>query len=115
MKIRHKKNKKFLFTKKEAEKFHDFFKSDDIETLQLGLSLFERTKVYKHYKKSLVYCTAIRIQNQNIDEYICCEGYISLCRIIQMLRMGPKNGTIRYNMKTIICNFTFRNRYNIYD
>ena len=76
MRIRHKKNKKFLFTKREAEKFHDIFKSDDSEILQLGLSLFEHTKVYKHYKKSLVYCSAIYIRNQNINGFIYREEYI---------------------------------------
>lgn len=115
MRTRHKKNKKFLFTKREAKKFHDFFESDDIETLQLGLSLFEHTKIYKHYKKSLVYCSAIRNPDVNGFEYLCREGYISLNRVIWMLKMVTKEGIIRYNMKTIICNFTFRNRYNIYD
>ena len=115
MRTRHKKNKKFLFTKREAKKFHDIFESDDVEVLQLGLSLFEQTKVYKHYKKSVVYCSAIRNPDVNGFEYLCHEGYISLQRIIWILKTGPKNGIIRYNMKTITCNFTFRNRYHIYD
>lgn len=102
MKTIRRKNKKFLFTKKESKKFLEYFSSNDIEVLKLGISLFKLSKVYKHYKEHTV-------------KWVFNEFPPNVRMLInEVEKPDCRLRRIKYIMYKIVLEFTFKNRYNFY-